>query len=40
MELTAERKSIYDDIEVLKHYGLDVEETNKKVIEKIFFASR
>ena len=37
--ISAERKSIYDDLEALKHYGLDIASRKSKTTE-YFVASR
>ena len=37
--ITAERKSIYDDLEALRHYGLDI-ATRKSKTTDYFVASR
>jgi hypothetical protein len=37
--ISAERKSIYDDLETLKHYGLDIASRKSKTTE-YFVASR
>jgi predicted DNA-binding transcriptional regulator YafY len=37
--ITAERKSIYDDIEALRHYGIDI-ATRKSKTTDYFVASR
>ena len=37
--ITAERKSIYDDIEALRHYGIDIATRKSKTMD-YFVASR